>query len=381
MTAVDGGCTIEFVAPHTEHIGTKAAFERIAAGLSGDQYDAGFVRVYREWEENSPGRLVTLDSRWSTAAIDRVPYPWKKLVLAGVTFRRLVGHLRRNPPDVLVTGLLGGVVVAAKEAAGADTNVVVSVQGLPQPDRVRSVVWPRTYGRADVIVAPVSSIADRVANIADVDDSHIEIAPNPVVTERLLDRGVEELDHPWFDEETPVIVAVGRQTRQKDFKTLLRAFADIYDDRDARLVVPGKEDEQTKKLRRIVEELSLGDVVSFPGFVDNPYGYMCAADVFVLSSKWEGPGHVLIEALALGTPVVATDCPLGPREVLDDGDAGLLVPVGDHEAMAEGIATVLDDPQLRATNVAAGRAAADRFHESRAVERYREVIAPLCEGE
>lgn len=379
MTGSDRGCTVEFVAPHTEHIGTKAAFERVAAGLSSEQHDIGFIRIYREWEESSPGRLVALDSSWTNAAIDGVPYPWKKLVLAAATFRRLVTHLQRNPPDVLVTGLLGGVVVAAKEVAGADTNVVISVQGLPQPNKVRSLIWPRTYGRADVIIVPVSSIADRVVDIANVDDRRIEVIPNPVVTEELLERGTEEPDHPWFDEELPVLVAVGRQTRQKDFETLLQAFAELSDDREARLIVPGKEDEQTPKLRRVVEELDLEDVVSFPGFVDNPYAYMRAADVFVLSSKWEGPGHVLIEALALGTPVVATDCPLGPREVLNDGEAGLLVPVGDHEAMAGSIAILLDNPHRRARNVAAGLAAADRFHETRAVERYREVVAPLCE--
>ena len=287
-------------------------------------------------------------------------------------------YLRRERPSVVVAGLLAAVAIAARDLAGVDTKVLVSVQGLPQTDRLRSLLWPRFYPRADSIVAPVRGIADRTVRIAELDDSQLQVIPNPVITDRLIDRGQEVPDHPWFDGDRPVVVGVGRQTYQKDFSTLLRAFAEM--DRDAHLVVPGKEGDRTSHLADLARQLGVQGSVSFPGFVDNPYAYIRAADVFVLSSRWEGPGHVLVEALALGTPVVATDCPIGPRDILDDGNAGILVPVGDETAMASAVAELLADPEKRRADARRGRETAERFRVERAVPEYVRIVEQMLGG-
>jgi glycosyltransferase involved in cell wall biosynthesis len=170
------------------------------------------------------------------------------------------------------------------------------------------------------------------------------VLPNPVVTPELVECAAQPLDDPWFTAgAAPVVLGAGRLDQQKDFPTLIRAFAAVRSKRAARLVILGEGPERAR-LESLVEELGIGEHVRLPGFVSNPFSYMARAAVFVLSSAWEGMPGVLIQAMACGAPVVATDCESGPREVLASGKYGRLVPVGDHAALAEAIAATLDAP-------------------------------------
>ncbi len=167
---------------------------------------------------------------------------------------------------------------------------------------------------------------------------------NPVVGPAIDRLAADDPGHPWLKGGgPPVVLGVGRLTRQKDFPTLLRAFARLRERVDARLIILG-EGEDRDALEALARELDIGDVTDLPGFVDNPYGWMRRANVFVLSSAWEGSPNALTEALYLGTPVVATDCRSGPRELLEDGRYGPLVPVGDTEALAGAIEATLARP-------------------------------------
>jgi len=136
-------------------------------------------------------------------------------------------------------------------------------------------------------------------------------------------------------------VAVGRLQMQKDYPTLLHAFAQVRKNRPVRLLILG-EGKDRLALEELIKELGLEQDVSLPGFVMNPYAYMARASLFVLSSRWEGLPTVLIEALCCGTPVVSTDCPSGPREILRDGQYGQLVPVGDVDGLAQAIEAALN---------------------------------------
>jgi glycosyltransferase involved in cell wall biosynthesis len=157
----------------------------------------------------------------------------------------------------------------------------------------------------------------------------------------MLEKSKATLEHPWFQAgEPPVILAVGRLEPQKDFPTLIEAFAKVREARPAKLVILGS-GKESSKLKSLVSKLNLDDDVAMPGFVKNPYPYIKQASAYVLSSAWEGLPTVTIEALALGTPVVATDCPSGSAEILDNGKYGTLVGVGDRQAMAKAILKVL----------------------------------------
>jgi glycosyltransferase involved in cell wall biosynthesis len=166
---------------------------------------------------------------------------------------------------------------------------------------------------------------------------------NPAYNEG-IDRDWTVPDHPWYSQGQPAIVlGVGRLVRQKNFMNLLDAFARVRTQRPARLIILGKGPLRTELLAH-ARNLGIAADVSLPGFIHHPYSYMRHANVFVLSSDWEGFGNVIVEAMANGCPVVSTDCPSGPNEILDGGRYGPLVPVNAPSALAEAILKVLAQP-------------------------------------
>ena len=205
--------------------------------------------------------------------------------------------------------------------------------------------------------------------VAGLSRQQVCVICNPVVTPEIFSKAQEPVDHPWFAPgQPPVVLGAGRLTIQKDFPTLIRAFALVRAQRRARLMILG-EGEERPKLEALVRELGLEEDMALPGFAGNLYAYMARAAVFVLSSRWEGFGNVLVEAMALGTPVVSTDCPSGPAEILERGKWGKLVPVGDIVALSAGVVAELDNPSL--SDVA--RRAQD-FSLDRIVGQYLELL-------
>jgi glycosyltransferase involved in cell wall biosynthesis len=200
------------------------------------------------------------------------------------------------------------------------------------------------YKGVDCIVAPSEGVAEDARVLTRFAPEGVVVIRNPVVTPALDLLAREPVMHPWFQPgEVPVILGAGRLTEQKDFPTLIRAFAAARQQRPCRLVILG-EGSLRPALEHLVEELGLGSEVWFTGYVANPHALMAKSAVFVLSSAWEGSPNVLTEALAVGTPSVATDCPSGPREILRGGEFGPLVPVADFAALAAAIQATLDRP-------------------------------------
>ena len=176
--------------------------------------------------------------------------------------------------------------------------------------------------------------------------------------------------HPWLDgSDIPVVIAAGKLKPQKDFETLLRAFALVQAKRNARLIILGRGPKK-QALRELATELGISDCFQLPGHVRNPYAYFSRAAVFVLSSAWEGLPNVLIEAMACGCSVVSTDCPSGPFEILEEGAVGRLVPVGDATAMAKAIIESLDNPTRKDVLLARARA----FSYEEAISAYESVL-------
>lgn len=265
---------------------------------------------------------------------------------------KLVQYLRRHNPVTLLTALHYPCEIAlwAKRISRVSTRVVVSehntlsleAQRIPQTSvRLTPLAARLFYPWADGIVAVSQGVAKDLACVTGLPLERIKVIYNPVVVPDLLTQAKEFVDHPWLKPgEPPVVLGVGRLFAQKDFPTLIRAFAQVRQIRPARLMILGSGPEEPR-LIALVRELGLEEDVAMPGFVQNPYAYMAQSAVFVLSSAWEGLGNVLVEAMAVGTPVVATNCECGPEEILDGGKYGLLTPVGDSKAMAEAILKVL----------------------------------------
>lgn len=293
----------------------------------------------------------------------------------------LAAYLRRARPDALLAAKdrAGRAALRARRLAGVPTRVVIRIgTTLSEALRGKGALrrWlrcspiRRLYGAADAIVAISQGVADDVAAISGVPAGRIAVIRNPVLTPRLPRLAAQPFSHPWLDDRAvPVVMGMGRLTRQKDFPTLIRAFARLRRARPARLVILG-EGRDRQALLALAEREGVAAGVALPGFQPNPYPWLARAAVFVLSSIWEGFGNVLAEAMALGVPVVSTDCRSGPRELLADGRYGPLVPVGDAEAMAQAIAAALDRPPAPE----ALKAAVAEYEVERSAGRYLEVL-------
>jgi glycosyltransferase involved in cell wall biosynthesis len=203
------------------------------------------------------------------------------------------------------------------------------------------------YPKADGIVTVSQKAAEDLAQFTGLPIERIQSIYNPVIDSELLEKAKAPLEHPWFfPQEPPVILGVGKLEAQKDFPTLIRAFAWVRKVREARLAILGWGPDRPQ-LQALIQELGLEADAALFGYVDNPYPYMARAGVFVLSSAWEGLPTVLIEAMAVGTPVVSTNCPSGPTEILDNGKYGWLTPVGDSTALAKAILAAIDSKEKK----------------------------------
>jgi glycosyltransferase involved in cell wall biosynthesis len=316
--------------------GAEQTMLKLAGGIAARGYDVDLVLAQVEGEllNKIPEsvRVVNLNS---------------KRVLTSLT--ALVRYLRRERPAALLSVLHYNIVALwARALARVPTRVVVSERNMLSWEvrnfssdlrwRLMPLLTRIFYPWADEIVAVSKGVADDLSLTSHLSPSRIRVIYNPVVTPDFRRLCREPLEHPWFVTGAPhVVLAVGRLIAQKDFPSLIRAFAQV---RDARLMILGEGDERPE-LEGLVKRLGLQDVVSLPGFIENPYPYMARASVFVLSSRWEGLPGVLVEAMACGTPLVAADCPSGPREILADGKYGRLVPVHDVNALAEAINSAL----------------------------------------
>lgn len=268
----------------------------------------------------------------------------------------LVRYLRSERPYAMVSALDYANVVAlwARRLAGVPVRLVVSErntmsQSTQRTDSRRERFLPLLarlfYPWADAVVAVSQGVGEDLIRITGLPAGKVHVIYNPTVGPDLLTKAQAPLQDPWFAPGEPqVVLAVGRLTRQKDLVTLIRAFALLRRRRPARLLILG-EGEDRAALEALVRQAGLADDVRLPGAVTNPYSYMARAAVFALSSAWEGLPNALIEALALGTPVVSTDCPSGPREILENGRWGRLVPVGAVEMLAGALSDAMDSPR------------------------------------
>ncbi len=267
----------------------------------------------------------------------------------------LVAYLRRERPAALISFMTHAGIVAlwARRLSGTSTQIICTQHTTPaQAARNSSMIRNRLmpallrafYPWADEVVAVSHGVARGVSQAAGLPLSRIRVIYNPVITADVIARSRQAPDHPWLSPgQPPVILAVGRLAPAKDFPTLIRAFAEVRRRRAARLIILG-EGEERPALTALASQLGVADDVALPGFRENALAYMAGSAVFVLSSAWEGLPTVLIEALAAGARVVSTDCPSGPREILQEGRFGALVPVGDAAALAAAILDALARP-------------------------------------
>uniref|UniRef100_B8HV89 Glycosyl transferase group 1 n=1 Tax=Cyanothece sp. (strain PCC 7425 / ATCC 29141) TaxID=395961 RepID=B8HV89_CYAP4 len=268
------------------------------------------------------------------------------------SLKSLIHYLREERPMALLPSLHypSEIAILAKYLSRTSTRVIVTEHNnLSREIRCESSLFRKAiplvtsilYPWADGIVAVSEGVAIDLAKFTGISLNRINVIYNPVVTPELIEKSKEPVDHPWFEPGAPpVILGVGKLEAQKDFPNLIRAFSHVIKVQPSRLMILGWGPDRNK-LEALVRELGLENTIAFPGHVDNPYKYMAQSSVFVLSSAWEGLPTVLIEAMALGVPVVSTNCESGPSEILANGQYGYLTPVSNSGALAEAILQVL----------------------------------------
>ncbi|NEV63886.1 glycosyltransferase [Thiorhodococcus minor] len=348
--------------------GVERMLLNLALGIAaqGVQIDLLAVRTESPHLTDLPDgiRLVRLTSKHTQLAIPE-----------------LARYLKTQRPPALLAAKdrAGRAAVLAKLLAGSSTRLALRLgTNLSEAMSERSVMerWLRylpirgLYPHIDQIIAVSAGVAADTARISGVEPAKIRVIRNPVITPELPALAAAPCPHPWLQPgQPPVLMGAGRLQRQKDFPTLIRAFAKVREVRDCRLMILG-EGAGRETLERLIRELGLRDAVAMPGFQANPYAYLARAAVFVLSSAWEGSPNVLTEAMALGVPVVATDCPSGPSEILDHGRYGHLVPVADTECMADAMLKTLERP----TDAAELKSAVAEYEQARSARAYLEAL-------
>ncbi|WP_158583358.1 glycosyltransferase [Salinisphaera sp. Q1T1-3] len=300
----------------------------------------------------------------------------------------LAAYLKRTRPDVMFVshGRMPILAILAVRMAGLSTRIVIIEHSTlsrwlevftDQPEkhdkwRYRVELARRFYPFADRIVGVSHGVTEDLTRLLGLAPSKTGTIYNPV---RLPEpTSLRPPAHPWFDtpRACPLIVAVGRLVSEKDFALLIDAFAELRRHQAARLMIIG-EGEERASLEARIAALGLSADVVLPGWWADAQAAMAHSDLFVLSSRFEGLGLVLIEAMAVGCPVVSVDCPSGPREILDNGRYGTLVPMAEPVALSRAMTAMLAAP----TSADTLRARAAQFSTANAVHEYMRLIASV----
>jgi len=357
--------------PYSGHVGTiKAQINSAHSMVIYGGHDAVLIRAHSEFkgyesELDEKGiRLLDLGlstffprlekSNW----LARRPY---MLVVALFGFIPLVRVLRKEKPDMVVFNLIVVPALLACIVSRVRAIRVVSIQGYPHflgvsgeavpvwkrlENRIRKLMWNRIFPKANYLLTMTGGTKEKLVDNTVLTDEQVRVVNNPVVDSRVLSGLNKSVCHEWYDQPVPLIIAIGRLTRQKGFDVLIKAMT-ILNRRGVvvNLLVVG-EGEERGNLEQLIKNEGLSDCVKLFGHVPDPYPYIAHADLFVLSSRWEDPGHAIIEAAALNVPIVTTDCPSGPSDLVSQGSGGWVCKNGDPEDMAEKIIDALDNPDV-----------------------------------
>lgn len=335
--------------------GAERVMVNLANGLVGKGIEVDLLLV------NSEGPYLSKLS----PSIRLIEFKTGKL---SASIPRLIAYLRQESPDVLITALEDTNLTAifAHQLARVPTRMIVTVHNnLTQESKYLKSLKRRLvpylirwiYPFADLVIAVSQGVAEDLKGLG-IRSDKIRVIYNPIITPDFTVAAKAIPAHPWFNsisdanaqdansqdvKDPAIILGIGRLEPQKDFETLIRAFALVRQERCSKLIILG-EGSQRQNLVQLCDQLNLADDVDFLGFIENPLSYMTRVSMCVLSSAWEGFGNVLVESMGVGTPVVSTDCPSGPSEILAGGKYGKLVPVKNAQALAQAIIETLEAP-------------------------------------
>lgn len=268
---------------------------------------------------------------------------------------KIVGQLRKIKPDFVLSTLIycNLVTTLATLISFVKTKLILREATTPTYDligkpKLLTYLFGLLYKRAHLIIAGSDGVKHDLVYNFGIRDKMVKVVDNPILSSDIILKSHEELDHPYFkDKNKPVILTVGKVTEAKDYLTLLKAYNIVRSVVPSKLIIVGNKFENSTLFHLLIDFIESNNLVNdvdFVGFQNNPFKYMKKADVFVLSSKYEGSPGVLVQGLSINGNVVSTDCKSGPTEILENGKYGRLVPVGNYKLMAEAIIEAIKNP-------------------------------------
>lgn len=334
--------------PYMGNVGTIKATIESAIAMKRRGHDTAIYKPYNEWHgyeqliQDNGIEIIDFNMENKLPGLPEkdIGFRISKIIICSYSFFFLRKSFKRDKPDIIISSLFAFLPLLVRCFCRYKPKIIVSIQGKPRFNFIRSITWKALYKKADYIVT-LTEETNRVLKEKFGFDKMVTVK-NPIIDEQIAIKKEEEIADEWFDNKSKKILGIGRLSRQKDFITLLKAFRIVRETIQCKLIILG-EGEERQMLEDFVNKNQLQDFVEMPGFVKNPYKYMRNCDVFVLSSLWEDQGHTLVEAANVKIPIVSTECPHGQVEFLDYGQAGSLCKISDERDMAEKITYVLND--------------------------------------
>ena len=308
---------------------------------------------------------------------------------SGFNTPRLLFKLKKiiddEKPDIIFSNLWGSnrIAILAHKLSHANhrRKLLLGIQNNPSHyNTIARRLIPFMYPCADLLVACSKGVADEAHRDFRISPHKMQIVYNAVDITKISTLAEESVEHPWLG-RFPTIISVGSLSPQKGHAYLLKALEIINRTMPTYLLLLGDGPEKGR-LQELAISLGIHDRIDFLGYLPNPFKYMASADIFVLSSLWEGLPSVLVEALACKVPIVSTNAPYGPKEVIEDGKNGVLVPVADPDALADRITRVLNDRAMREEFISEGRKTVrKKFSAQTIAKQYEGIFHKLSDNQ
>lgn len=332
---------ISFFLPRILHGGLTQVMLTLASAIIDRGYKVDIVTIHEQWPHQFD-HLLPCDANLILLPESR-PF---------LSIWPLANYLKKAQADVLITAgsSANNIASLARLLAQSPTKIILTEHSEPSADvfksekvsdRIIPFLMKRLYSKADAVVAVSHNVAKDLSSFIKYPLEKIHVIYNPIISQKLTKLSFDDISHPWFsNKQTPIILFVGRLVEMKNIQLLLNAFSIVNESAPSKLVLIGEGPEK-EKLISLINELKISKNVLFLDYCINPYAYMRQSDVLVLTSKWEGLPTVLIEAMACGTQVIATDNLNGAKEILNNGKFGTLTPNNNAEMLAENIMKVI----------------------------------------
>ena len=369
---------ILFVIPSFSGGGTERVLVNILKYIRRERFKPAVV-VFNP--ENDYKEEIPDDVR-ITCFYKKRPLDFFKLVF------RLSRVIRSCRPNVIASfsHYANYLVIIAAKLSGNKSPIIISERTLLDKylshtnfKSLKKLLIKYFYPKSSCVIAVSKEVKGDLCLHYGVLEGKCRVVYNGADIDNIRVKGEEAVKHPWYQVDIPLIAACGRFTLSKNYPLLLNSFARVLKSVNARLVILG-EGERKFEIEKLSRILGIEENVFFAGFQRNPYKYIAGADIFVMSSSWEGFPNVIIEAMASGTAVISTNCPSGPNEIINDGVNGFLVPVGDKTKMAEAILRLLEDQKLRKRLADEGRRRAEDFRVEKMIAEYEDIFYQAMEG-